>query len=647
MSELAFNYKGDRIVLPGTAERFRVRRLREGQRGQLDLVTDEEGAPLFVPVDISRDDFRGVVNHQPGRYRLDALDENKMAVAVEPAYVTVPPAPAMPSSAMAVDLEGPRAHAEAHRSSGPSVGVEGGLRNGLGATVTGSIGTWAALPMPSAMSGLEYLLAEALRGQVQSQAEMMRQMTLILSSTMASQAGHFAAISSGTSSMISAAADLLRAADGAAMPRRPPPAIPAPPSPPTSTPPTPPTPTVPPLVYAIPRNAVMSDGDHTDCDGSCEPEDDVVDGTVDAPPDTLDKVKGLLNQVQGMVAPIVGMVMADREADAAAALRNAEAANGATVAAEAAPVTIPPHLRASHILAIGYELGNEDSAVFRRVLRSMATEDRADFVADLCALPLERAAQAARDLVRRLRARQRRSAPRAADRPVARATDHTAHDATRGNAPDGEATVHDNADDEDGDETYGDPIATGSGEEAPDGEADTSEIDASEIGGDEPAEPEVDSDPIDAEDIAHDAEVRAPDASETVIAEEDGDEDGDGDEAEATQPLAGPDEPNASATVRATALAVSAREASAPPVANDPVRAIAGAQTPRYTQSQIITRLFEISQYLDPREVALVQSKIAGLGAAERNAWVARLMPLDARVAAKIIRLELAERAGS
>lgn len=90
MSELAFNYQGERFIPPGEAAHWRVRRILDGQRGQLDVVRDVDGVPLIVPIEISHDEFRAAVGDQDGRYRLDALNAEKMPVDVPAAYVTVP-----------------------------------------------------------------------------------------------------------------------------------------------------------------------------------------------------------------------------------------------------------------------------------------------------------------------------------------------------------------------------------------------------------------------------------------------------------------------------------------------------------------------------------------------------------------------------
>ncbi|MBZ0238287.1 MAG: hypothetical protein K8M05_38605, partial [Deltaproteobacteria bacterium] len=168
MSELAFNYKNRRFTPKSDAVSWLVERLRDGQRGQLDAVMNDEGAPLTAPIATTpRSAFRALVKNQPGRYRLTQLDGDMMPIEdAETAYVTVPPV----ESPRVIDDDGeaepvvyddgPAAHratapAPAYRNAAPAQSVP--------ATITAPFGTWPALPIPTALSGTEYLLAEALR----------------------------------------------------------------------------------------------------------------------------------------------------------------------------------------------------------------------------------------------------------------------------------------------------------------------------------------------------------------------------------------------------------------------------------------------------------------------------------------------------
>lgn len=89
MSTLCFSYKGEPFAPPTTATSWRVRCLREGQRGQLDVMRDSAGQPLVLPIAATYEQLREAVGQAPGRYRLDMLDDQSQAIDGEAAYVTV------------------------------------------------------------------------------------------------------------------------------------------------------------------------------------------------------------------------------------------------------------------------------------------------------------------------------------------------------------------------------------------------------------------------------------------------------------------------------------------------------------------------------------------------------------------------------
>lgn len=172
MYELAFNNNGERFELPSTAEFWRPRRVRD--RG-LEVVYKKDGiVPLILSIDATADEFRAQVSNAPGKYRLDALDAHHQPLdGVPAAYVVIP--------------RGEPAAQPASEASGP-------------AATSGS----APEPGPArerGMSETAMLLSEVVRVN----AEMTR--------TMAER----------FSSVMDAAAHLLRAADGAGLPARTPP----------------------------------------------------------------------------------------------------------------------------------------------------------------------------------------------------------------------------------------------------------------------------------------------------------------------------------------------------------------------------------------------------------------------------------------
>ncbi len=172
MYELAFNNNGERFELPSTAELWRPRRVRD--RG-LEVVYKKDGiVPLILSIDATADEFRAQVSNAPGKYRLDALDAHHQPIeGVPAAYVVIPRAePAAPPAS-----EAPGPVASATSAPEPSNARERG------------------------MSETAMLLSEVVRVN----AEMTR--------TMAER----------FSSVMDAAAHLLRAADGAGLPARTPP----------------------------------------------------------------------------------------------------------------------------------------------------------------------------------------------------------------------------------------------------------------------------------------------------------------------------------------------------------------------------------------------------------------------------------------
>jgi hypothetical protein len=95
MSELAFDMNGDPIVLPAIAQFWRVRRFRSpGSRGAPEVVEGKDGGPLILPIDIGFLEFREVVDSVPGRYRLDPIDERRKIINNAPAaYLTIAESP--------------------------------------------------------------------------------------------------------------------------------------------------------------------------------------------------------------------------------------------------------------------------------------------------------------------------------------------------------------------------------------------------------------------------------------------------------------------------------------------------------------------------------------------------------------------------
>ncbi|HEY1817408.1 MAG TPA: hypothetical protein VGL61_09585 [Kofleriaceae bacterium] len=87
MSELAFNVSGEAFEVPATAAGWKVKRMKA--KGAPEVVYGRDGLPLVLPLDAGIDELRAEVD-QPGRYRLDLVDENNRPLEGVPAgYVHV------------------------------------------------------------------------------------------------------------------------------------------------------------------------------------------------------------------------------------------------------------------------------------------------------------------------------------------------------------------------------------------------------------------------------------------------------------------------------------------------------------------------------------------------------------------------------
>lgn len=157
MSELAFDEDGQHFQVPATVARWKVRRFNQpGARGGAQLVYGHEGTPLFLEVDADAGEFREAVGGVPGRYRLDGVDNQARVVD------KVPPAYLM--------ISGPAAMAAASGGYGP----------------------------PPMSSSLEYAVVEMARANCEA----------------------IRAVTEKLSGMVEAVGGVLRAADGAGLPRR-------------------------------------------------------------------------------------------------------------------------------------------------------------------------------------------------------------------------------------------------------------------------------------------------------------------------------------------------------------------------------------------------------------------------------------------
>jgi len=87
MSELAFNLNGDAFDVPPNAAGWRVRKMKH--KGAPEVAYGRNGQPLVLPLEADMDDLRAEVT-SPGRYRVDPIDENNKPIEGAPAgYVFV------------------------------------------------------------------------------------------------------------------------------------------------------------------------------------------------------------------------------------------------------------------------------------------------------------------------------------------------------------------------------------------------------------------------------------------------------------------------------------------------------------------------------------------------------------------------------
>ncbi|MBP9171518.1 MAG: hypothetical protein KBG48_29265 [Kofleriaceae bacterium] len=203
MSQLAINQQGEPFTVPPEARTWLVRRMHDSPRGGPQRTPGLDGGPVTIPISADLSEFRAHLRGQglpAGKYRLDPIDEHGQPVRGPSAYLVLPPerpergelrnaAPAVASAPVMVAAAAPLAHAIA-----------------TARPVDPSTGPAFPLPVPAHLTGEQYLLGEAIRALAASNAT----------------------LTASVATLMGSAADLLRAADGAAMPKRRPMAAPAP-----------------------------------------------------------------------------------------------------------------------------------------------------------------------------------------------------------------------------------------------------------------------------------------------------------------------------------------------------------------------------------------------------------------------------------
>ncbi len=632
--------------------------MRDGQRGQLDVVRDALGLPLIVPIAIGIAGFREAVGDQHGRYRLDALDADKMQIdGAEPAYVSVP----QPRKVIEIEAGEPVTDPDLEHDQAVvrDVAPVAGLRNAapvprmvappavVAAPMVGSpIGTWPALPMPVAMTGEQYLVGEALRGLVQinrqqgdAHAQQLGQLSAMASSTLAAIPPLLLATTAHAERVETLLAELLLRQSGITPPIPPPPVAPPPPAPP----PTPPAPTI---VYAMPRNAAFADEEYDDEDG----EDDDLDDEAPIAKDEEDffakanKLVATVGQAIAPVAAVAQMVMSAGLGGLGGLFGGGDSPRNAAPPADTAPPADEPgdddqaeaeivepthaHLRISHVLAVSHELGVKDGSIFRHMIRAMEPADRQMFTARLCAMPLDEAVPFAAEKVAWLKARLARSRARCAEPAERVRADQEQHNTVQ-HEPDLDTDQAEQSDidpDQEHDPTtqHDDSLAPDQADLAPDQEHDPTQHDD-----------HFAPDPSHLDDQEHERAAHLDSlAADTHVPT--------GDEPAIDAPAA-VELPTAPAALTPTTHP----DRRHMPTASTPATTVATApEVPRPVTPDVMAHMKLIAKHLRFPEILKTQALINSTSVAERNGWIARLMALDPAEAATVVRAELARRDG-
>jgi len=307
MSELAFDMNGDAIVLPATAQYWRVRRFRNpGKQGAPEIVESKDGGPLLLAVDCGFIEFREAVDGLPGRYRLDPVDEKRKLISNAPAaYLTIAEPP----------------------------------RNGNGPVM-----------VPQSPDGPDTVMRELARANVE--------MARVNAEVSRNIADRFAGI-------MQAAAEVIRAADGAGIVARQP--------------------------LELPVDDLVED----------EPEEEEEEIVEEAEP----TFAGLAAQI----LPMIQMWLQVKQAKAHAMSKEPEHTDQkeetATEPKKPAPVrnAMPTQAQMEHLMAVQNRLTPEEAQVAQATAMKLSPEDRADLLAELEEMSVEEAAKFVRSMLPKMK----------------------------------------------------------------------------------------------------------------------------------------------------------------------------------------------------------------------------------------------------
>jgi hypothetical protein len=177
MSELAYNGNGEKFTPPATAIEWKLSKVEKV--GPPRVLYDKlSGLPQFCSIDIDAESFRNVIGGVPGKYRLDAVDGDRKRIECPPAYVVIEERAAPETS-----------------TSAPMAPVRDARED--------------------AMVLLLKAHTDSIKAQIEAQTEAMRSQTEMMRT-----------LATANVEMMKAGAELVRAADGAGLPRRDPPPAP-------------------------------------------------------------------------------------------------------------------------------------------------------------------------------------------------------------------------------------------------------------------------------------------------------------------------------------------------------------------------------------------------------------------------------------
>ena len=305
MHDLAHNVNGDPFEPPADATAWRVRRIRP--RGAPEPVFGSDGLPLVLPLDAAPEDLRRSVT-EAGRYRLDPINENYHPIEGAPSgYLYVYP----------------------HH-----------LRNGAAPNGTYEHEGRERRDTPSSVGGMEAAFIEM--------AKVVTTMAQTVVQTMTTQ---FPA-------MLEAAAVLVRAADGAGLPARPP--------------------------MAIAND--QDDDDENDDKG--------------APPVSAAAGPDLATVIAQTLPAVLAAFASKNAAPPAAPSGAASERSAAPRSAETKPdaSAVPPAVL-SHFLAIQQELTPPERALAKALVSELAPEHRRSWLGELAEMPVPAAADRVRALL--------------------------------------------------------------------------------------------------------------------------------------------------------------------------------------------------------------------------------------------------------